>query len=174
MIHPHLIEPTYQNRLRVIGRELDHQQISGVTIMEVPGGFVVRAQNRHEESIALEFLDVDFSQMVVDAIAARGEGETSRPATHLLPTGYEDFLRSLGYELDERIAEGIYVAEYRSFLTVGGLVPSMDGSGYRHYSEVLGPREIREILDEAFNRRGSFESITHYIPPVNRVAGARR
>lgn len=174
MIDPHLIEPTYQNRLRVIGRELDRQHISGITIMEVPGGFVVRAQLHDGEPTAFEFLDSDFSQMVVNAIAARGEGETTRPATPLLPTGYEDFLRSLGYELDERVAEGVYVAEYRSFLTVGGLVPSMTAGGYRHYSEVLGSREIREILNEAFNRRGTFQSVTHYTPRAERIAGSRR
>lgn len=174
MIDPHLIEPTYQNRLRVIGRELDRQHISGITIMEVPGGFVVRAQYQDGEPVALEFLDSDFSQMVITAIAARGEGETTRPATALLPTGYEDFLRSLGYELDERVAEGVYVAEYRSFITVGGLVPSMTSGGYRHYSEVLGSNEIREILNEAFNRRGTFKRVTHYIPPTGRVAGMRR
>lgn len=167
-----LLEPSYENRLRVIGRELDRRFLSGVILIEFDGGFLARGIHPHtRDSVAFEFLDAEFQGRVSDAIGARGEGETSRPTTALLPTGYEDFLRGLGHELDLRIAEGVTIAEYRNFITVGALVPDFDGAQYSFYSEVLGPTDVREILDEAFGRRGQYQPISRYEPKQRRRPG---
>lgn len=160
-----LLEPSYENRLRVIGRELDHHFLSNVILIEFDAGFVARGVRRDGQGcVALEFLDAEFPERINGAIQARGEGETPRPATPMLPTGYEDFLRGLGHELDLRIAEGIAIAEYHSFITVSALVPGFDEVQYDQYSEVLSQSDVREILDEAFRRRGDYQPISRYEP----------
>lgn len=170
-----LLEPSYENRLRVIGRELDRLFLSHVVLIEFDGGFVARGTPRSGAgSTSLEFHDAEFPNRVSLAIQARGEGETPRPATELLPTGYEDFLRGLGHELDLRIAESIAIAEYRNFITVGALVPRFDGAQYELYSEVLSPTDVREILDEAFRRRGEYQPISRYEPRPRRRTEATR
>lgn len=153
-----LLQPNYQNRLRVIGRQLDLYGYRGLHLLEVAGGFLVRATpagGRTPE--ALEFPDRDFAAMVASAVRARGEGESRRSASPLLPSGYEDFLRAAGWRLDQRHAEAITVAELEGFVAVGGAA-RVEGYG----ETALGPfqwlwrgEEIAFVLDEAWHRRGS-------------------
>ncbi|MEZ4523579.1 MAG: response regulator [Thermomicrobiales bacterium] len=100
-VQDHALRPTYQNKLRVIGRHLDVQRFRRANILEVEGGFIVRATptgSRNNET--LEFVDQQFPQLLASAAAVRGDGE--RPGSNangLLPTGYEDFLRQLAISL---------------------------------------------------------------------------
>lgn len=151
-----LVQPTYQNRLRVIGRQLDLYRYHSINISEVGGGFLVRALaagGRVPE--ALEFPDRDFAQSVMNAIAARGEKEHPRTITPLLPTGYEDFLRALGYHLDRRVAEAVTITELDGFIAVGG-VAKAEGIGHttiEPFQQLLRHDEIAYLLDQAFRRR---------------------
>lgn len=157
-----LTRPSYQNRLRVIGRQLDLYGYRSINLLEVGGGFLVRALpagGRTPE--ALEFADRDFPQLVAGAIAARGEGERLHAASPLLPTGYEDFLRALGYRLDQQRAEAITIGELESFVAVGG-VALLDGRGHSTigpFQELMRPNEINFLLEEAFQRRGKKTSV---------------
>ncbi len=151
-----LAQLTYQNRLRVIGRQLDLYSYRAATILEVAGGFLVRGTpggSRAPE--ALEFLDADFAQLLHSAYAARGEGERSRATSTLLPTGYEDFLRALGHRFDAQFAEAVSITELDSFVAVGG-VAKVDASGQTGFAPLqllLRADDISYILDEAFRRR---------------------
>ncbi len=151
-----LIQPTYQNRLRVIGRQLDLYGYRGATILEVAGGFLVRGSasgSRTPE--ALEFLNQDFPQLLQHAFSARGEKERSRSKSPLLPTGYEDFLRALGYRLDTQFAEAVTITELDSFVAVGGVakVDSYGQTGFSPLQWLLRTDDITFMLDEAFRRR---------------------
>lgn len=151
-----LAQPTYQNRLRVIGRQLDLYRFHSINISEVSGGFLVRALpagSRTPE--ALEFPDRDFPQAVMNAIAARGQGERQRLGASLLPTGYEDFLRAVGYHLDRRMAEAVTITELDGFIAVGG-VAKAEGIGHttiEPFQQLLRRDEIAYMLDKAFSRR---------------------
>lgn len=153
-----LAQLTYQNRLRVIGRQLDLYGYRTATILEVAGGFLVRGTpggGRTPE--ALEFLDYDFAQLLHSAYAARGEGERRRATSPLLPTGYEDFLRALGHRFDSQFAEAVTVTELDSFIAVGG-VAKVDASGQTGFAPLqllLRADDIAFILDEGFRRRAT-------------------
>lgn len=153
---PALAQPTYQNRLRVIGRQLDLYGYRAVTILEVAGGFLVRGvPGGSRAAEALEFLDQDFLQLMQSTYHARGEGERGRTTSTLLPTGYEDFLRALGYRLDTQFAEAVTVTELDSFVAVGG-VAKVDASGQTGLAPLqwlLRNDDIAFMLDEAFRRR---------------------
>lgn len=147
---------TYQNRLRVIGRQLDLYGYRSVTILEVAGGFLVRgAAGGARAPEALEFLDQDFPQLLQGAIGARGDGEHTRSTSSLLPTGYEDFLRALGHRLDTQFSEAVSISELDSFVAVGG-VARTDGFNRTSLSPLqwlLRNDDITYLLDEAFRRR---------------------
>lgn len=146
---------TYQNRLRVIGRQLDQYGYRSINLVEVRGGFVARClppKSRVPE--ALEFSDRDYPQLMANTYATSTNAEP-RYMQHLLPTGYEDFLRALGHRLDERGAEAITIAELDGLVVVGGHVRA---EGYTDtvinpFHEMLRSDDIEFLLDEAFRRR---------------------
>lgn len=162
--------PTYQNRLRVIGRQLDRYSYRSVNVVEVAGGFLVRAQERGQrEPGALEFPNSDFPHLVAGAFSARGEEQWERVRTAILPTGYEDFLRALGYQLDSRSAEAISIAEFEDIVVVGGVGKSeaYGVSQLQPFHMLLKAEEIEYMLNQAFRRRAP-------LPPERPARGLRR
>ena len=151
-----LLHPTYQNRLRVIGRQLDTYRYQAMNLMEVGGGILVRGTPRGSRTPeALEFSDKDFPALFRGGLEARGETEWARAKTPLLPTGYEDFLRALGHRLDCQYAEAVSVTELDSFFAVGG-VAKVDASGHTAIAPLqwlLYADDITYLLDEAYLRR---------------------
>jgi len=152
-ISEELLRPTYENRLRVIGRQLDLYEYRAVNLMEIGGGFLVRALPAGASRVpeALEFPNRDFAQVVANAYAARGKGDTRRPSSPLLPSGYEDFLRALGHRLDRGLAEAVTVTELEEFVAVGG-VEYADGA-FGPFQHIMRPDDIALLVDEAFQRR---------------------
>ncbi len=152
-----LRQPTYQNRLRVIGRQFDLYGYRGVNLLQVAGGFLVRAfgpEARTPE--ALEFPDRDFPALVAGAYGARGEHTRPRTRSSLLETGYEDFLRALGFWLDGRDAEAITVTELDQFIAVGG-IGKVDGAAQtmlEPFQRLWRADDIARLLEEARSRRG--------------------
>jgi CheY-like chemotaxis protein len=151
-----LLRPTYQNRLRVIGRQLDLYGYRSINLLEVAGGFLVRAMRPDSRTPeALEFPDRDFPVLVAGAFAARGEQDRQRSRSPLLPMGYEDFLRALGYWLDTRIAEAVTVTELDQFVAVGG-IGKVDGgaqTSLEPFQRLFRADEIADLLDGAYRRR---------------------
>jgi hypothetical protein len=152
-----LLLPTYQNRLRVIGHHLDSGGYSNVAIFEIEGGFVARAiphAGRRPE--ALEFPDNQFPALMHQAINQRGGGQRYEARSTLLPTGYEDFFRSLGFLLDNQMAHGIMFCELQTHLLVTGSEPSNSNTGhvaYKQFERYLRHDDIQRLLDDAFGRR---------------------
>ena len=157
-IPPQLLRPTYQNRLRVIGRQIDLYGYRMVAIYEVQGGFLMRAfplNGRIAE--ALEFPDRDFVQLVVQSFVVRGEGERSESNSPLLPSGYEDFFRAIGAALDRHKADSISISEFASMIVVGGNT-QLDNSATTTLGNLqwlLQAEDIARILDEGFRRRAA-------------------
>ena len=104
---------------------------------------------------ALEFPHEDFPGLLRAAIAARGEGPRLHKNHPLLPTGYEDFLRALGYRLDEQHAEAIAITELDGFVAVSGVGPVETSyqTTIAPFQLLLRPDDISSLLDEAFRRR---------------------
>ncbi len=151
-----LLNPTYQNRLRVIGRQLDLNRSRMVSIFEVDGGFLVRAiPERGRIADALEFPDRDFHHWITDAYRNRGNGERPASTSKLLPSGYEDFLRAIGAALDRHQAEAVTVAEFASVIVVGGSA-KLDTSAHTTVGNlqwILQQDDIKQVLDEGYRQR---------------------
>lgn len=153
------LRPTYQNRLRVLGRQIDLDNKRDVCLFEVDGGFIVRAlSQRSRLPDALEFNDRDFPRLVKASVDDEGEGEPQLDTTHpLLPTGYQDFLRALGFRLDEMLSEAISILELPDRFIVGGMYKSEAtlGTHIEEFQLHLDQNDIEYMLNEAYRRRGS-------------------
>lgn len=151
-----VLAPTYQNRLRVIGQELDLRGYRSITLCEVSDGFVACAlASGEQDQSALEFLDADFSAFAARAYAYRGSAQPSgqKSSHRLLPTSYSDFLRALGYRLDRERCRAVTICEFPSMIAVTGLKPA--GSMADSYSRLewyLKVGDIRKLVDEAKKR----------------------
>ncbi|CAN5521815.1 hypothetical protein BH23CHL2_BH23CHL2_07790 [soil metagenome] len=152
-----LLQPTYQNRLRVIGYHLDTEHFREAAILEIEGGFIVRAQaKKGKRAEALEFPDSQFVQLMQGAIDDRGHGAGYDHHSSVLPTGYQDFFRALGFLLDNQAAIGVTIVELESHFLVAGLEPSNSIAGhnaFRRFERYLTRDNIQQLLDDAFNRR---------------------
>src|SRR5690554_1679875 len=147
-----LFLPTYQNRLRLVGRHLDLNDYRAVSILDVEGGILVRAFSlRAHTSELLEFPDDVFIEQVRASIGARGGRKRVRKGASIVPTGYEDLLRALGWELDQRLAKAITIHENSTTLFVAGLAAGDNATGsFSPFDFTLGEADIQAILDAAF------------------------
>ena len=124
----------------------------------------------HENAVwpdMLEFDDARTAKMLRRSQSHRGEGVTERAGRDLIPSGYEDLLRAIGYELDQRIAENVVVTELPSIIAISGFEPVLGygESSYRPFSEPYGPTDTIDIVQRARDRRGTHRHIQTYIPP---------
>jgi hypothetical protein len=156
---PDQLKRTYQNELRAIGRHCDDNGLRHVSILEVGEGFILRgfADPNDPGSVeAIEIPDSDIQGLILKNFTARGRsGVATR--SKLCPTGYEDFFRALGYELEVNQAKAVSVQEMIDAISVAylSLLPtSEEGYVWEPKSVVLSATAIQELLDEAFRRRG--------------------
>jgi hypothetical protein len=153
-----LLEPNYQNRLRVIGRHLDVGGYRWINLMEVEGGLLARAFGRGSRQAELmEFPNDEFRPMMETALRTRGIGDHGIVASGIAPTGYEDILRAIGFQLDRRVAHTIAIVECRSMMFVTGMEhrETSAGSTYQQFDFVLSPEHVQTVLDAAFRRRAA-------------------
>jgi hypothetical protein len=167
-IPQHLFEPTYQNRLRVLGRFIDAEMLHSITLIEIADGFILRAmRDTNPWPLLIEFDDRKTSKMLRRAPDDRGSQPPHRESRDLIPDGYENMLRALGFELDQRIAENIVITELPSFIAFSGFEPVLGygEASFRPFSEPLAPPDIISMLRRAIERRGSYQHIQNYVPP---------
>lgn len=150
-------QPSYQFYLRTVGAWLDSQEPGRFRIIEGPDSFTVILEHGEEKP---QIREVEWSR----ATLAEQSDKLSRTRTplgggfrgtwFLSPTGRQDFLRALGFELDDAGAHGLLVDEFNEgmLVTYSYLDP---GQGYqwRKHMVVLGPSEIQEIVNTARGRR---------------------
>ena len=154
-IPPHIPEallvPSYQNRLRVIGRQCDALGLCELAILEAVGGFVVRGiKQRDGQAEMLEFADAHFAHLVSEAITIRDQRAPTSPHAW-----YEDTLRAIGLELDRHAADRVTIVELTQYLLVSGCQPT---EGHRanasgRFEWVLAAEDLIALLDKAYDRR---------------------
>lgn len=153
----HLFEVTYQNRLRVVGRVLDNWRLDQAVVVEVDKGILLRAHDAHTgEQFAEMLLDENLTEAMETAMSERGRAAQPLPAsTALHPTGYEDFLRALGFRLDRQRAQSIVIVECPRFFHVSGLeaVGPEDQPALTPFSSFYEVPKVNALVNEAVARR---------------------
>ncbi|MBV9282182.1 MAG: hypothetical protein JOZ41_19040 [Chloroflexi bacterium] len=151
-------EQTYQWMLRALGAFLDEEPSCRISLAEVPDGFLVRMQ-RALHKLEPKVLHFNRSTLVEQLEQQIQQRKALLTRTHHqglwahFPNGHQDFLRALGYELDQASARGILIDELEDGVVVTYSYPGPETEQWRKRMVVLGISEIEEILNAAFERR---------------------
>lgn len=151
-------ETTYQWLLRALGAYLDEEPSCRITLTEMPEGFLVRLQ-RAVTKIDPMVVMLRRNTLVEQVRALLDRPKPTTRVRHQgiwqnFPNGHQDFLRALGYELDESRATGILLDELEDGLVLTYSYPDPQSGAWRKRMVVLGMEEIEAILNAAFERRG--------------------
>ncbi len=147
--------PIYQDSLRAIGRYFDRNIYRHVLVSEVDDGYIARAfpgqaGNLKAEGIALPMSDV--MALINSQEQGRGVPANDVKMPPLCPTGYEDFFRSLGHDLDTVGAAHVSLVELS-----GGILVSYSVKvkrGLDRAQMFYDPPRIDELLTKGYQRRG--------------------
>jgi hypothetical protein len=144
----------YQWVLRGIGAELDARGASQIMLLEGQDGFWVRFLGPDSEQ-GLQLVQMGYEELL--ATKSRTEGKRARQTLfqkQALPGGYQDFLRALGYELEQASAYSILIDEQdEDFLVTYQYLNSADGYVARMQMAVLDPSQRGALLQHAYARR---------------------
>lgn len=148
----------YQALLRVIGRELDHRHATAVRVIETPSGFEVHygVKDQRPEMGVLTF--------TFEELKAKSRGNRMQPLLRH-PIGgrrskkgkptYQDFLRALGYELEDAGAYVILLDELEDGYLLTYQFYNPDSGYLLHKHRVaLQADAAGEIVNVAGMRRG--------------------
>lgn len=150
-------ERSYEEILRAVGAYLDGVAHARFSLIELPNGFTLVLEPASEKQKAAEvhFPRVGLEAQIKQLIRNRKRlGGKYQGKWHLAPTSHQDFLRALGFELDDSDAKEILIDELEDGLlvTYSYLDPSQ-GYQWRKHSTTLRRAEIETILQAAHNRR---------------------
>lgn len=152
--------PTYQNALRVIGRYFDDHLYRNILVSEVADGFIARAFPQQDVALThaegLQFLLDDVMTLIARSKELAGQ-RTQRAVTSmppLCPTGYEDFLRALGWEMDRANVRLIGVVEMTHGVLVSYYRPDRATRSGGHWQQTFYDEDgITALLNKGFSRR---------------------
>jgi hypothetical protein len=152
----HVLQRSYQNALRAIGRYSDSEGHRALSLFEVQHGFILRAFSADDPAqvIAVEIPEDDIQDLIVKNYGQRGSRKQSKD-TGLLAGRYEDFFRALGFYLDGHNARSISVTEIVDAVGVSffELQSTNDAYTWDPRSFVLQRDEVDKLLTEAARRR---------------------
>ncbi|HET9014882.1 MAG TPA: response regulator [Thermomicrobiaceae bacterium] len=171
-----LLAPSYQNRLRAVGHQLDVDGYRSVQLAEVADGFQVRALPPGDaRPQALQFGDRDFPQRIALAIGQRARTGPDHVSYAPQPTGYEDFLRAIGRWLDDQRAESISVMELDGLVLVAGMTRGHGGDVPEPFHQMMNADAVATLLAGAAARRSApWPEPPDPPPPVRRAPSRRR
>lgn len=146
----------YQQELRLLGAFLDRQRPTRFTVIERIGGFEVLMERLDPGPLREKtvFAHSTLAQQLLPVLGQRGDR-----VEHDWSLGFgsrEDFLRALGYELEEADAYMIVLDEVDDAViaTYNSIDPTQ-GYSWRKRWVRLGREEIDQILKAARARRRS-------------------
>jgi hypothetical protein len=154
---------SYYLMLRALGAWLDEESPRRFTALETVDGFsvVLTGHGSGRPEISEVHFDretlterekrlVERHRILGNPFGTAGEGGQ----WHLAPSGRQDFLRALGYELDDADASGVILDELDDQLILTySYVDPVQGYLWHKRLVQLHPEEISKILDVARERR---------------------
>jgi hypothetical protein len=144
--------------LRALGAFLDDEPSCRISLAEGPDGFLVRLQGALHK-LEPKVLHIDQHALVeqLERLLQRRKPAGTR-ARHQgiwahFPNGHQDFLRALGYELDQAAARSILIDELEDGIVVSYNSPAPEAGAWRRRMVILDLPQIEEVLNAAFARR---------------------
>jgi hypothetical protein len=150
-------EVSYQRLLRALGGYLDQEPPGRFRVLEVLEGFTVLVERGGGRPLVqqVHFERTTLAQQAEQLV--RGRKVFSKGPSenwHLCRSGHQDFLRALGYELDDSEARGLSVDELEDGLVVTySYLDPTQGYSWRKHVVLLREPEMQEILKAAKSRK---------------------
>ncbi len=143
--------PNYENRLRVLGRELDRRGYTSVSISEQGDTLLVEPESEGQSGLPTIIVKPpDFRRWAREALNSRGEQEWERPRGVIAVAGHEALLRSLGQELDRRGARDIRIVSLARSLVLTGVATVSPYDAGEPFQEIYRSADLQHS-----QRRGS-------------------
>jgi hypothetical protein len=138
---------SYQQLLRTLGAWLDSNNVSNINLIETSTGFIIR-YGLGEETLLLQKYILTHAELEHLEVAMK-----ERRAIN--PSGrYQDFLRALGYEIDEQGGRYIVLDEVDETLFLSFCHQSEGGGlSWVKCARVMNPDDRAAILRQAYARR---------------------
>lgn len=145
----------YATVLRAIGRMLDEKSPERFSMVESPKGYHLSLEHDGQtETLVLSRPDV--ATYVETMAKQRGKRKRSAVPWALGPTSHQDFLRALGYELDDSQASAIVLDELDDAVLVTYSYPApSQGFTWGKKMAVIHAEQAAEIMEASQERRGS-------------------
>ncbi len=149
----------YQETLRAIGRYFDEQVYRNILVCEVADGYIARAfpmaATETAKAEGLQFLHEDITALVKRSREVRNPIPDFVKMPPLCPTGYEDFMRAVGWEIDGAAVHLISIVEMKEGILVNYYQPAKPSpSGSPWHQTFYDPDGITALLNRGFGRRG--------------------
>jgi hypothetical protein len=149
-------ERSYQMMLRTIGAYLDAEGARFVRVVETPTGMVLEYQpdpaDPKQELLDLSYQDL--LQMTRDLMGRRGQEEDEGTVPGKPSDSYQNFMRALGWELDQMPVSDVLLDEVGDNIVVTYLeLDPRQGYVLQKKMAVVEPGERRAILQDAYARR---------------------
>jgi len=125
-------------------------------MVETDDGFILRvfAADEHDKADGIELPMSDIVSLINTHLQFRGADTPSAKTPPLCPTGYEDFFRALGYELDAMKVTAIRIIELSSGILVSFTAMTAEGALQRREA-LYDKARIDQALARSYQRRGS-------------------
>lgn len=138
---------SYQPLLRALGAWLDSSGACNINLIETSTGFIVRYGVGDDPLLLRKFILTHAELEHLEA--AMKERRSINPSGR-----YQDFLRALGYEIDEQAGAYVVLDEVEDHLFVSMCRPA-EGGGltWIKRARVLNPEDQAAILRRAYARR---------------------
>jgi hypothetical protein len=139
----------YEDTLRAVGRKLDEAGLKGIYVQETKKQLRVSARQAPTGApTELRFRAEDLRKLLEEAHSRRGGGGLASPQA----LSYENMLRALGHELDQRECEAFFIGEYEGDEI---RVSCRGPSDFRmRYVSIHHRLDLQRLLEEAVERRG--------------------
>ncbi len=158
---------SYIQRLRAVGHYIDQHGLRHVIIREEEDGFSIQGQGLDTAIGGVQLSSAQLATLARHARQLRSQG-TESPFVHqaagpgaspLFPTGYEDGLRALGYQLDMRGVRTLAIQEQETALNMEYvLLDDMPPGSASVQRLSLSATDMEAILASGIDRRGGARS----------------
>lgn len=145
---------SYENRLRVLGRELDRRGYAAVHVEETDDGFRVQPESGADaQHPSFEFNSRMFGRLARESRTARGEPGWERPRGRLATQGHERLLRHIGSDLDQRGAAEIRIVALAHSLVVSGFQSTSPYDPPEAFQEMYRLSDLQALQEQGWHRR---------------------
>lgn len=156
-MQPPAMDHSYQHALRAIGIYLDQEQPRRFTLIEATGGYTLILQHGEDPP---ELHEANFSSSDIDKMnrqfmrGRRVMGNKYSASWRLVASGRQDFLRALGFELDDSHARSLALDELDDgILVTYSYIDPSQGFQWRKQMSSLQTEQMREMVRLAHKRR---------------------